>query len=640
MNEKYLNILRENYPSRTDLVDELISLNAKLYLPKGTEYFFSDLHGEAKAFIHLLRSAAGNIRDKTRQYFGDTLVKKDQDDLANLIYNPQRELVRLKENNIIDDDWYTINIHRLVNLFRFVSTKYPKEIVKEKFPATYREIIDELLYTNDSEFNKKLYYEKIIEYIIKYESADDFIIVLSTLIQRISVDSLHIVGDIYDRGPSAHIIMDELISFPNVDIQWGNHDMEWMGACSGNKALVAACICSSISYNNFDFLEEGYGINLRPLYEFSMKTYRNDPCLRFMPKIFEENIYDKINKEVAAKMHKAMSVIRYKLDSQLLDRNPDFNMEDRNSLKFIDFSNMTYKGAKLLDTNFPTIDPKNPSKLSPEEEYIIDILQKEFSKNILLNKHINFMYTNGSMYKKSNGSLLFHGCIPMDKDGNFQEISIKGKSYKGRAMLDIFDKLARDAYFSKNPKEKLFAQDICWYLVCGKKSPIFGKSQYSYFENSLVDDKDLKYEEMNPYYDLNKEEKICNKILDEFNLKSERRRIINGHVPVRVKEGKKPVRANGKLYVIDGGISKPYQKKTGIAGYTLMYNSHHIALAEHLSYTNIRDNMGSYTPKIYETEKLIPRMLIKDTDEGEKIKIRIEVLKELLEVIDEGKKFK
>lgn len=637
MKEKYLNLLKENYPTRTHLVDEIIGLKAKLYLPKGTEYFFSDLHGEAKAFIHLLRSAAGNIRDKTSQYFGDTLVKRDQDDLANLIYNPERELVRLKEENLIDDDWYTINIHRLVNLFRFVSTKYPKDTVKNKFPTNYKEIIDELLYTNDSEFNKKLYYEKIIENIIKYKAADDFIIVLSSLIQRISVDSLHIVGDIYDRGPEPHIIMDELLTFPNVDIQWGNHDIAWMGACSGNKALVAACLCNAISYNNFDFIEEGYGINLRPLYEFSMKTYRDDPCERFMPRIFEENIYDKVNKDVAAKMYKAMSVIRFKLDGKLLERNPEFHMDDRNFLRHIDFSNMTYKGIELLDKNFPTIDKKDPLKLTLEEEFIIDILQKEFSKNILLNEHIKFMYTNGSMYKKSNGSLLFHGCIPLNTDGTFQEIKIKGKAYKGRELMDLFDKLARDAYFLPESEEKHYAKDIIWYLVCGKKSPLFGKSQYSYFENLLVDDKELRKEEMNPYYDLNKKEEICDMILDEFNLKDERRRIINGHVPVKVKEGKKPVRANGKLYVIDGGISKPYQKKTGIAGYTLMYNSHHIALAEHVSYSNIRDNMGSYTPKIYETEKLIPRMLIKDTDEGERIRDRIQVLEELLDVFDRGR---
>lgn len=640
MKEKYLRILKENYPTKSHLVDEIIGLKAKLYLPKGTEYFFSDLHGEANAFIQLLRSAAGNIRDKTRQFFGDTLVKKDQDDLARLIYNPENELIRLKEKGLIDEDWYTINIHRLVNLFRFVSTKYPKDNVKNKFPTNYKEIIDELLYTNDSEFNKKLYYEKIIENIISYKAADDFIIVLSSLIQRISVDSLHIVGDIYDRGPQAHIIMNELLTFPNVDIQWGNHDIAWMGACAGNKALTAACISNAISYNNFDFLEEGYGINLRPLYEFSMKVYRNDPCERFMPKIFEENIYDKVNKDVAAKMYKAMSVIRFKLDGRLLERNPEFSMDDRNFLKFIDFDNMTYKGEKLLDTNFPTIDKNDPLKLTYEEEFIIDILQKEFCKNLLLNNHIKFLYNHGSMYKKTNGSLLFHGCIPLNKDGSFEEVKIKGKSYKGKEMMDLFDKLSRDAYFLDEPKEKDYAKDIVWYLVCGKKSPLFGKSQYSYFENLLVHSKKLRHEEMNPYYELSKKEEICDMILDEFGLKNQRRRIINGHVPVRVKEGKKPVRANGKLYVIDGGISKPYQKKTGIAGYTLMYNSHHIALAEHVSYSNMREDMGGYTPKIYETEKLIPRMLIKDTDKGEKIRARIEVLEELLEIFDKGKNIK
>lgn len=640
MKEKYLRILKENYPTKSHLVDEIIGLKAKLYLPKGTEYFFSDLHGEANAFIQLLRSAAGNIRDKTRQFFGDTLVKKDQDDLARLIYNPENELIRLKEKGLIDEDWYTINIHRLVNLFRFVSTKYPKDNVKNKFPTNYKEIIDELLYTNDSEFNKKLYYEKIIENIISYKAADDFIIVLSSLIQRISVDSLHIVGDIYDRGPQAHIIMNELLTFPNVDIQWGNHDIAWMGACAGNKALTAACISNAISYNNFDFLEEGYGINLRPLYEFSMKVYRNDPCERFMPKIFEENIYDKVNKDVAAKMYKAMSVIRFKLDGRLLERNPEFSMDDRNFLKFIDFDNMTYKGEKLLDTNFPTIDKNDPLKLTYEEEFIIDILQKEFCKNLLLNDHIKFLYNHGSMYKKTNGSLLFHGCIPLNKDGSFEEVKIKGKSYKGKEMMDLFDKLSRDAYFLDESKEKDYAKDIVWYLVCGKKSPLFGKSQYSYFENLLVHSKKLRHEEMNPYYELSKKEEVCNMILDEFGLKNQRRRIINGHVPVRVKEGKKPVRANGKLYVIDGGISKPYQKKTGIAGYTLMYNSHHIALAEHVSYSNMREDMGGYTPKIYETEKLIPRMLIKDTDKGEKIRARIEVLEELLQVFDKGKNIK
>lgn len=636
MSKKYLELIKKNYPTRKHLTDELISLNAKLYLPKGTEYFFSDLHGEAKAFIHLLRSASGNIRDKTSQYFGDTLVKSDQDNLASLIYEPEKYLQKMKDEDAIDDDWYTITIHRLVNLFRFVSTKYPKNKVREKFPSNYGEIIDELLYTNDSEFNKKLYYEKIIENIIKYDSAEDFIIAISYLIQRVSVDKLHIVGDIYDRGPAPHTIMEELIAFPSVDIQWGNHDIGWMGAASGNRALVAATLCNAIQYNNFDLLEEGYGMNLRPLYEFAMKTYRDDPCSQFMPRVYEENIYDHINKEVAAKMFKAMSIIRFKLDGQLIERNPEFEMNHRNFLRFIDFENMTYKGVALLDKNFPTVDPKNPLELTEDEETIISISQREFQKGALINKHIKFLYSHGSMYKISNGSLLFHGCIPLTENGEFEEISIQGKIYKGKSLMDKFDDLLRKAYFSKNKKEKSYAQDIVWYLFYGKKSPLFGKSQYSYFENLLVDDEELKKEERNPYFILSKKEEICDMILDEFGLSQGRKRIINGHVPVKVKEGGQPVRANGKLYVIDGGISKPYQKKTGIAGYTLMFNSHHVALAEHKNYPTISNNMGSYTPQIVETEKMIPRMLIKDTDEGCKIREKIEILEELLKAFDKG----
>lgn len=636
MNKKYLELLKKNYPTKSHVFDELISLNAKLYLPKGTEYFFSDLHGEAKAFIHLLRSASGNIRDKTSQYFGDTLVKKDQDDLANLIYEPEKYLQKMKEEDLIDDDWYTITIHRLVYLFRFVSTKYPKTKVRDKFPANYSEIIDELLYTNDSEFNKKLYYEKIIENIIKYQSCDDFIISLAYLIQRVSVDELHIVGDIYDRGPSPHLIMEELRNFPSVDIQWGNHDIGWMGAACGNRALVASSMCNALQYNNFDFLEEGYGLNLRPLYEFAISTYRNDPCERFMPRIYEENIYDQINKEVAAKMFKAMSVIRFKLDGLLIERNPEFEMDDRNFLRFVDFENMTYKGAKLLDTNFPTIDPKDPLKLTEEEEFVTSVLQREFQKNPLLTKHIKFLYSHGSMYKISNGSLLFHGCIPLTEDGEFEKLTIKGKTYKGKALMDIFEDYIRKAYYEKNKSERTFAQDVVWYLYYGKRSPLFGKSQYSYFESLLVDDDSLKKEVMNPYFELSKKEEICDMILNEFGLEGDNTRIVNGHVPVNVNKGAKPVRANGKLYVIDGGISKPYQKKTGIAGYTLMFNSHHLALAEHRNFPTIRNNMGAYTPKMIETEKMIPRMLIKDTDRGIEIKEKIEVLEELLEAYENG----
>ncbi len=630
MDKHYLKLLKDIYPNKEAVKNEIIVQKSRLYLPKGTEYFFSDIHGESEAFLHLLKSASGNIRDKISKYFGDALVKKDQDELAELIYNPRKFLKSKKEKDLLNDDYLVITIHRLINLFRFVSTKYPKDYVKSKFKGNFSNIIDELLYTNDSEFNKKKYYESMIESIVEYDSAEEFIINVTTLIQRISVDKLHIVGDVYDRGPSPHIIMDELISFPNVDFQWGNHDIAWVGACSGNSAMVAGCVASAISYNNFDMLEDGYGLNLRPLYEFAIHTYKDDPCTLFTPKIFDRNIYDNVSSDFAAKMYKAISIIRFKLDGELINRNKDFNMDDRNVLNFIDFDKMTYKGAKLKDTNFPTIDPKNPLKLSKEEKHVIELLTSDFTKANRLNRHIKFLLDAGSMYKVENGSLLFHGCIPMSEDGQFQEVNIKGKIYKGKALMDKFNQSILDAYFKQDP----YSKDLLWYLISGRYSPIFGKSQYSYFENIFIDDKKLKEEIYNPYYKLSEKEEIVDKILDEFEVKSQRRRIINGHVPVKTTKGDSPIKAGGKLYVIDGGISKPYQAKTGICGYTLVFNSHHVALAEHKSYESITDKVSSYTPNIKEAEVLLPRMLKKDTDEGRLIEEKIKILENLLLVYD------
>lgn len=628
MDKNYLKLLEEMFPDTTSIKDELISLNASLYLPKGTEYFFSDIHGESNAFLHLLRSASGNIREKIEKLFSDSLVQKDQDDLATLIYNPERFLKIFEDENLLTDDYLTITIYRLIKLFRFVSTKYPKSYVKSKFHGSYTGIIDELLYTNNTEFNKKEYYDSLVANIVKYGSAKDFIIALSSLIQRVSVDKLHIIGDIYDRGPSPHIIMDELLNFPNIDIQWGNHDVEWMGAASGNQALIAACLANAFSYNNFDMLEDGYGINLRPLYQFAVTTYRDDPCELFMPKVFDSNIYDNISAKVVAKMFKAISIIRFKLDGKLIDRNPDFGVDDRNFLKFIDFDKGTYKGVPMKDTNLPTVDPKDPLKLTDEEEFIIKVLTNEFTKAEKLQRHIRFLYEHGSMYKIENGSLLFHGCIPLKEDGSFAEVKIKGKTYKGKALMDKLDKLVRRSYFS----DDIYAKDVMWYLINGKYSPIFGKSQYSYFENIFVDDKKLKEEIYNPYYKLSEKEEVVDMILDEFGVEHDKRRIINGHVPVKTNKGDSPVKANGKLYVIDGGISKPYQAKTGIAGYTLIYNSHHVTLAEHNSYKSITDELSSYTPNISEVEIMLPRMLKKDTDEGHAIREKIAILEELLRI--------
>lgn len=631
MDNTYKTLIKSLYPDKNSIKDQLILLNAQQQLPKGTEYFFSDIHGESDAFLHLLRSASGNIRDKIQKLFGDTLEKKDQDALAHLIYDPELVYNNLKESKKISKDYLTITIHRLINLLKFVSTKYPKDYVKGKFPQKYSLILDELLYTNDSEYSKRAYYESLVENIVKYEVAFDFIKVICTLIQRISVDKLHIVGDIYDRGPSPHIIMDELLTFPNVDFQWGNHDIAWMGACSGNTALIAACVADAIKYNNFDMLEDGYGINLRVLFEFAMKTYGDDPCSCFAPRIYDDNIYDIITIDAAAKMYKAISIIRFKLDYALIERNPDMKMEARNALKYIDFDTMTYKGAKLKDTNFPTIDPNDPARLTKEEKNVIHVLKQDFIKNEKLNKHMDFLYKNGAMYKVENGSLLFHGCIPLTADGDFQEVDLGGKTYKGKALMDYFDKVARDAYYTKNTK----AKDMMWYLISGRYSPIFGKSQYSYFENIFIDDKKLRKEEPNPYYDLCEKEEIVDKILDEFKVEGPRRRVVNGHVPVITEAGESPIKANGKLYVIDGGISKPYQAKTGIAGYTLVFNSHHVALAEHKSYESITNKVSSYTPNIKEVEIMNPRMLRKDTDKGKAKEKRIKLLEEFLELYDE-----
>ena len=631
MDKTYKTLIKSLYPDKNSIKDQLILLNAQQQLPKGTEYFFSDIHGESDAFLHLLRSASGNIRDKIQKLFGDTLEKKDQDALAHLIYDPELVYNNLKESKKISKDYLTITIHRLINLLKFVSTKYPKDYVKGKFPQKYSLILDELLYTNDSEYNKRAYYESLVENIVKYEVAFDFIKVICTLIQRIAVDKLHIVGDIYDRGPSPHIIMDELLTFPNVDFQWGNHDIAWMGACSGNTALIAACVADAIKYNNFDMLEDGYGINLRVLFEFAMKTYGDDLCSCFAPRIYDDNIYDIITIEAAAKMYKAISIIRFKLDYALIERNPDMKMEARNALKYIDFDTMTYKGAKLKDTNFPTIDPKDPARLTKEEKNVIHVLKQDFIKNEKLNKHMDFLYKNGAMYKVENGSLLFHGCIPLTADGDFQEVDLGGKTYKGKALMDYFDKVARDAYYTKNTK----AKDMMWYLISGRYSPIFGKSQYSYFENIFINDKKLRKEEPNPYYDLCEKEEIVDKILDEFKVEGPRRRVVNGHVPVITEAGESPIKANGKLYVIDGGISKPYQAKTGIAGYTLVFNSHHVALAEHKSYESITNKVSSYTPNIKEVEIMNPRMLRKDTDKGKAKEKRIKLLEEFLDLYDE-----
>lgn len=620
MDIKFLELLSEKYPSRKYVINEIIGLKSTLYLPKGTEYFFSDLHGESDSFIHLLKSASGNIRDKVRQLYGNNLTISDQDELSFIITNTKEFLDNIDDNKKNTPQYRKVIINRLVELFRFISTKYPKLKVKRKLPIEYKEILDELLYVNNKEFNKKKYYEKIIDHIVEYDHSNEFIKAISYLIQKISVDSLHIIGDIFDRGPNPHIIMNELIEFKDVDYQWGNHDIEWMGAFNGNDALVSTIISNAVQYNNFDMLEDGYGINLRPLFEFAIEEYKNDDCNIFAPRIFDENKYDNIDKNIVAKMHKAISIIRFKLEGALIEKHPEYNMDDRNVLKHINYDDYTYKNAPLKDKNLPTINKDNPLMLTKKEKEVINILSASLRRSNLLKQHINHLYQRGSTYKIVNSNLLFHGCIPMTKDGDFEKVEIDGKYYYGKNLMDKFDHIIRSSFKSKDKKLKEKSTDMMWYLWAGPKSPMFGKSQFSAFENLFIDDEKLKKEYLNPYFKLSKKEEICNKIFDEFNMDKEKSHIINGHVPVKTIDGQKCVNANGKLYIIDGGISKPYQKKTGIAGYTLIFNSHHMALAEHRSFSQIKNDIGNYIPKIFIIEKMKERLLIKDTDYGNKLR--------------------
>ena len=504
-------------------------------------------------------------------------------------------------------------------------------------PKEFAYAIDELLHVDYNDENKKLYYDEIIHSVISTGIGDKFIAALCRLIQNLTIDNLHIIGDIFDRGPRADIIMQELMNFHDVDIQWGNHDISWMGAATGNLACICNVLRIAISYNSFDVLEDGYGINLRPLSMFAAKVYQDDPCKRFMPKILDENIYDAVDPGLAAKMHKAIAVIQFKVEGDMIRRHPEYEMDKRQLLSAVDFENGTVtvegKTYPMLDMNFPTIDPQNPLKLTKGEEMLLRTLSASFRHSDLLHKHVRFLYSHGGIYKCYNSNLLYHGCIPMEKDGSFASIMVDGKTYCGKNLMDYFDKQVQNAYFMpEGAPGKEDAVDLMWYLWCGAKSPVFGKDKITTFEHYFVEDKSTHKETMNPYYQLSQKEEFCRRILLEFGLPEEGSHIINGHVPVKMKDGEKPVKAGGKLFIIDGGLSKAYQSTTGIAGYTLIYNSHHLALAEHMPYDPRKEN----TPKVSVVEKMTSRVMVSDTDKGRELKEQIEDLKELVAAYREG----
>ena len=641
---EYLRLLSREFPNSRKAAAEIINLGAICALPKGTEYFFSDIHGEYEAFSHLLRSSSGIIRVKIEETFGNMMSEAEQLELANLIYYPRQVISKIRHDESITTkelhEHQKIAINRLISICRVVSSKYTRSKVRKKMPQDYAYAIDELLHLDMNDSNKKLYYNEIISGIIEINFGDEFIIALCELIQNLTIDSLHIIGDIFDRGARPDLVMEEIMNFHDVDIQWGNHDIDWMGAACGNTACIANVLRIGTSYNCFDALEDGYGINLRSLSMFAAEVYGDDPCECFKPHLLDENKYDSVNPELAAKMCKAISIIQLKLEGQLIKKHPEYKLENRLLLDKVDYKKGTVtiegKKYKLNDINFPTIDPKDPYRLTEAEEDLMRTLRLSFIHSQLLIRHVQFLYSHGAMYRTINNNLLYHGCIPMDEKGQFICMTTRDGSFKGKELMDYLNIKIHDAFFldSKDDAErKQDAVDLMWYLWCGPNSPLFGKDKITTFEHLfLKHEKELCVENFNPYYKFSAKEEFADKILREFGLDPEWAHIINGHVPVKTKKGESPVKAGGKLYIIDGGISKAYHEQTGIAGYTLIFNSHHLALAAHKPFVPGAEN----TPEIQITEKTKKRILVRDTDIGKSLQRQIDDLKDLLKAFESG----
>ena len=633
----YLKLLSEKFPTKRSTLAEIINLKAILSLPKGNEYFFSDIHGEYQSFRNLVRGASGVVIAKIRDTFGSEMSYEEQLSFANLIYYPDRTLTKLKRQNVLipgtssGDKWYRETIERLIKFCRVASYKYTRSKVRKKLPDDYGYAIDELINADENSIDKAKYYKGFVDAIIEIQAADDFIITMSNLIHNLFIDKMHIIGDIFDRGPRADYVMDEIMGFNDVDIEWGNHDISWMSAAAGNEASIATVLRIATSYNSFDVLEDGYGINLRPLSMFAAEVYADDECACFKPHFLDNNKYDSVNPDLVAKMYKAIAIIEFKLEGQLIKRHPEYEQNDRLFLDKIDVENGTVtigdEVYPMLDTNFPTIDWNDPYKLTDVEQELIDNLRYSFRHSEKLQQHIRFLYSHGSMYKIYNNNLLFHGCIPMDENGEFHSWKTADGEFSGKALMDYLNSRVIDAYFLKDddPK-KADSLDLMWYLWNGPVSPVFGRDRMAIFERIFLEDKSLSIELNNSYYEFSKKAEYCDKIFKEFGMNPERAHIINGHIPVQVKKGEKPVKADGKLYIIDGGLSKAYHDTTGIAGYTLIFNSHHLALAEHKPYIPGEEN----SPEIHVTEVMPERLRVCDTDSGEEIKKQISELGKLL----------
>ena len=637
---RYLKMLAHQYPTVQAASTEIIHLQSVMNLPKGTEHFISDVHGEYEAFLHILNSCSGVVREKLDELYATSVPKAERDQLATLIYYPEEKLEELKDKINDMEEWYRITLHRLVQLCRLVSAKYTRSKVRKAMPKDYAEILDELIHTDNTDFDKRDYYENLIDTIIDIDQSDRLIIALCSVIKRLAVDHMHLVGDIFDRGPRADIIMDSLMDYHSVDIQWGNHDILWMGAASGSRTLVATVLANSLHYNNLEVIETGYGISLRPLSIFANDIYKDCDVSRFKVKLTgddAENFTEK-DKLLSARMHKAITIILFKLEGQKLIRCPEFGMADRLLLDKVDYENkcITIGGITypLEDTDFPTVDPADPYALSPEEDAVINQLTASFQRSEKLQRHVRFLYSKGGLYKVHNGNLLFHGCIPMSESGELLSFSIGCNNLSGRAFLDHAEKTARKAYYDKpGSPERQFGMDFLWFLWAGRNSPIFGRDRMTTFERRLIKDESAWTEPKNAYYALYNDPGVCEFLLKEFGLEGPHCHIINGHVPVKAKKGESPLKGNGKLIVIDGGFCKAYQATSGIGGYTLIYNSHNIRIVAHQPFAG-HDNAVHENVDIISEAEIFERMeyrfKIKDTDLGRQLQAQIDDLKDLL----------
>ncbi len=645
---EYLKLLAKQYPTVQQASTEIINLRAIQNLPKATEHFISDVHGEFEAFQHILNSASGVVREKIDDLLGASVPRSDRDQLATLIYYPEEKLEEIERETEDMREWYRITFHRLIDLCCLVSAKYTRSKVRKAMPKDYAYIIDELIHTHfeQNETDKRGYYENIINTIIDLDRASNFLIQLCELIKRLAVDHLHLVGDIFDRGPGADVIMDALMEYHSVDIQWGNHDILWMGAASGSRTLVATVLANSLRYNNLEVIETGYGISLRPLSVFADEVYRKCDVSRFQVKIAKEDegSFSERDKLLAARMHKAITMILFKLEGQKIRRNPSFHMDDRLLLDKVDYQNKTVEidgvTCPMLDTDFPTVDPKDPYALTPQEDALISTLTRSFRHSEKLQRHVRFLYSKGSLYRVYNGNLLFHGCIPMAADGRLLSFSVGCKDLSGKEFLDYADLTARRAYYNRpGSPERQFGMDFLWWLWCGRNSPIFGRDRMTTFERRFVEDESTHTETKNAYYTLYNDPAVCEGILREFGLEESHSHIINGHVPVKSRKGESPVKGGGRLIVIDGGFCKAYQKTTGIAGYTLIYNSACFRLVAHQPFAGreeaIRKNWDiTSTSQIF--DRLERRATIKDTDNGRRMQDQVDDLLDLLRAYRSG----